>query len=189
MSRESNATIIVLFILVLLSLALNGFLLWQWWTFQQQAQARLAEAQQTVTEMITKAVTDLEAFENSTLQFDIPLEQELPLQMQIPFDETIEVPIQTSIPISQEIKSTILLDPFQSGLKIPTDVTVPVQMEVPIDFSVPIALDRPLPISTTIPIELNVPIAIKISETELAPYLARLRQNLASLEKELSASK
>jgi hypothetical protein len=189
MSKGTKVTITLLFILVLLSLALNGFLVWQWWSFRQQAQTMLAEAEQTVKTMISQAVTDLEAFENSTIEFDIRVEQELPLQMEIPFNETVDVPIQTTIPISQEIETTILLDPFQSGLEIPTNVTVPVNMNVPIDLNVAIALDRPLPISTTIPIDVNVPVSIEINETELAPYLERLRNNLVSLEKELSAPK
>jgi hypothetical protein len=115
------------------------------------------------------------------------VQQEFPVQVEVPFNESLEVPIQATIPISQEIQTTILLDPFQAGLNIPTDVTVPVNLDVPIDLSIPVSIDRTIPISTSVPLDLNVPIAIQISDTELAPYLERLRAGLGSLEERLSA--
>jgi hypothetical protein len=137
-------------------------------------------------ETITQAITDVESFEQSTVEFDIQVKQEFPVQVKIPFQETLEVPIQTTIPISEEIQTTILIDPFQTGFTIPTDVTVPVDLEVPIDLNIPVTVDRTIPISTTIPVDLNVPIAVKISETELAPYIERLRVGLVSLKQTLS---
>jgi hypothetical protein len=186
MSKGTKTAIIFLFILVLLSLGLNGWLLWQWWSFQQQAQEVIADVESIAQEAVSQAITDLESFENSTLEFDIQVQQEFPIQVEIPFNQTMEVPIQTTIPISQEIQTTILLDPFQAGLNIPTDITVPVDLEVPIDLNIPVSVDRTIPISTTIPLDLNVPLAIKISETELAPYLEKLRTGLVSLEEGFS---
>ncbi len=186
MSRSAKVIIFILFILVLLSLALNGLLLWQWWSFQQQVKAAIRDFEPIVGEALSQAITDLETFENSTIEFNVQVQQEFPVQVEIPFQETLDVPIQTTIPISQEIQTTILIDPLQTGLSIPTDVTVPVDLEVPINLTIPVSVDRTVPISTTVPIDFNVPLSIKISETELAPYIGRLRTGLISLNQTLS---
>lgn len=187
MTRGAKISIVVLFILVLLSLGLNGYLIWQWLTFQQQTQQTVQTYQMLASEGLAQAIADLESFEQATIQFEIEVQQEFPVQVEIPFQETIEVPIQTTIPINQEIQTTIMLDPFQAGLAIPTDITVPVDMEFPIDLTIPVSVDRTIPISTSVPLDLSVPIAIEIGETELAPYLERLRLSLESFEQSLSS--
>lgn len=186
MTRGAKISIVILFILVLLSLGLNGYLIWQWLTFQQQTQQTVQAYQTMASEGLAQAITDLESFEQATIQFEIEVQQEFPVQVEIPFQETIDVPIQTTIPINQEIQTTIMLDPFQAGLAIPTDITVPVEMEFPIDLTIPVSVDRTIPISTSVPLDLSVPIAIEIGETELAPYLERLRLSLESFEQSLS---
>ena len=188
MSKGAKISIILLFILVLLSLMLNGFLIWQWWTFQQQTQQTLQKYQPIIMDGVSQAIDNLAAFEQSTIEFDIQVQQEFPVQVEIPFQETLEVPIQTTMPISQEIRTTIMIDPFQTGLSIPTDVSVPVNLEVPIDMNIPISIDRTIPISTTVPLDKDVPIAIEVSQTELAPYLERLRTGLISIEEALSTA-
>ena len=186
MSKGTKTAVIILSILVVLSLALNGYLLWQWWRFQQRLEETAQAVAPQIRQAITQAVTDLEAFENSTLEFEIQVQQEFPVEVEIPFNETIDVPIQTTLPISQAIETTIMIDPFQTGLSIPTDVRVPVNLEVPIDLNIPVSVDRTIPIATDIPLDLNVPISIAINETELAPYLERLRTGLEAFEDSLS---
>jgi hypothetical protein len=187
MTKGTKTTIIILFVLVLLSLGLNGYLIWQWRTFQQQSQATIKQYQQMVSEGLAQTITDLESFEQSTIEFEIEVAQEFPVQVEIPFQESLEVPIQTTVPISQEIRTTIMLDPLQTGFVIPTDVTVPVNLDVPIDLTVPVSIDRAIPISTSVPLDMKVPIAISISETELAPYLERLRITLGDFDRSLTS--
>lgn len=186
MSKGAKVVMGILFVLVLLSLSLNGLLLWQWWSFQQQARSLLNQVEPVLQESLTQAISDLDSLEQTTIQFDIQVEQEFPVEVEIPFNQTLTVPIQTTIPISDEIQTTIMLDPFQAGLSIPTDVTVPVNLEVPINLTIPVTVDRTIPISTTVPLAANVPIAIEVNQTELAPYLARLRTGLESLRQALS---
>ena len=188
MSQGVKAAIISLFILVLLSLGLNGVLIWQWWTFQQRTKQTVQTLQPIVQASLSQAITDLEAFEQSTLEFDLEVQQEFPVQAEIPFQQTLEVPIQTTIPISQEIQTTIMVSPLP-GLQIPTDVSVPVNLEIPIDLLIPISVDRTIPISTTVPLDINVPIVIEVGQTGLAPYLERLRHGLTSLNQALSTIK
>ena len=81
MSRGAKITITILFILVLLSLGLNGLLLWQWWTFQQQTQQTIQKIQPIIVAGFSQAIEDLEAFEQSTIEFDIQVQQEFPVQV------------------------------------------------------------------------------------------------------------
>jgi hypothetical protein len=186
MSRGAKTAVIILFILVLLSLALNGFLLWQWWMFQRQVRTGLRRFQSVAHESLTQAIGELESFQQSSIEFEVAIHQDFPIELEIPIDETIEVPIDTTIPIQQEIDTTVLIDPLQSGLEIPTDVTVPLDLEVPVNLNVPVSIDRTIPFSTTIPIDVQVPLSINVSETELTPYLEQLRSGLISLDQTIS---
>lgn len=186
MSQGTKIAITGLFILVLLSLGLNGLLIWQWWTFQQQTQQTIQQLRPLLQANLAQASADLESFAQSTIEFDLQVQQEFPVQVEAPFRETLEIPIQTTVPISQEIQTTIMVSPLP-GVNIPTEVTVPVNLEIPIDLTIPISIDRTIPISTTVPLDINVPIAIDVSETGLAVYLERLRAGLDSFEQALSA--
>jgi hypothetical protein len=186
MSRGAKTAVVILFILVLLSLALNGFLLWQWWMFRQQVQSGLRRFQSLAHESLTQAIGELETFQQSSIEFEVTIQQDFPIELEIPINETIEVPIDTTIPIQQEIETTVLIDPLQTGLEFPTDVTVPIDLEVPIDLSIPVSIDRTIPFSTTIPIDVDVPLSIEVSETALAPYLEQLRLGLISLDQTIS---
>jgi hypothetical protein len=182
MSKTAKATLVLLFILVLLSLGLNGFLLWQWLNFQRQ----VVGLAQTTRDMLSQTIVELDTFQDSTIQFEFQVNERIPIQAEIPFSQTLQVPIQTTIPITQKIDTTVNVDIPELGVTLPLDVTVPLDMQVPVDLNVPISVDQTVPISTTIPVSLNVPISIKISETELAGYVEQLRVALGSIEKALS---
>lgn len=185
MTRSAKIMIIVLFILVLLSLGLNGVLLWQWWSFQREVNQIIQKVQPALHEAISQAVDDLETFEQTPLEFDVKIDQEFPVETEILVNDSLEVPIQTTVPIQQDIETTVMLDPFQSGLEIPTDITVPVDIEIPLDLNVPVVINETVPISTVIPVNLTVPLSIDVKETELGSYLQRLRQGLISLDQAL----
>jgi hypothetical protein len=182
MSKTAKATLVLLFILVLLSLGLNGFLLWQWLNFQQQ----VVGLAQTTRDMLSQTIVELDTFQDSTIQFELGVNQSIPIQAEIPFSQTLQVPIQTTIPITQNINTTVTVDIPELGVSLPLDVTVPLDMQLPVDLTVPISIDQTVPISTTVPVSLNAPISIKISETELAGYVEQLRAALVSIEKALS---
>lgn len=184
MSRAGKVTLVLLFIVVFLSLGLNGFLLWQWLSFMHQ----LEGLEQMGRTALSQAVIDLGTFQQSTIQFEVQVNQSVPIQAEVPFRETLEVPIHTTIPIKQEVNTTVFIEIPDADLKLPIDITIPVELEVPIDLSVPVSIDRTIPISTTVPLDLNVPISIEISETELGGYVERLRMGLVSLVQALSGA-
>jgi hypothetical protein len=185
MSKTAKVILVILFILVFLSLGLNVYLLWKLYSLEEQARTTARNVVPLLQASLGQTVTDLETFQESAIEFDVQVKQDFPLEVDVPFNETIEVPIQLTLPISQEINTTILLDPLQTGTGIPVDVTVPVDIEVPIDVTVPVEIDRTIPIATTIPLDLDVPVSIEIGDTELAGYIERLRDNLISFNTSL----
>lgn len=173
---------IILFILVLVSLSLNLYLIWQLQRLEQQAKNAARAWGPVVQETLAQTITDLQTFQEATIEFNVAVNEDFPVEADIPFNETIEIPVQLSVPIKQEINTTILLDPLGTGQGFPVDVTVPVDIEIPIDTSIPVSIDRTIPISTTVPLNLDVPIALNLGDTELAGYIGRLQESLTSLE-------
>ncbi len=182
MTKGGRIAIVLLFLLVLSSLAMNFWLYWQLQVNHQKAVGLVRQ----VRAGLPGAIDKLEAFEQSTITYKVNLQQEFPIQAEVPFNETFDVPIKLTVPISQTINTSVTIDPFGTGVGIPVDINVPVNLEVPIDTSVPIAIERTIPISTTVPLDLNVPLEIKMSETDLAGYVSQLRNGLASLDEMLA---
>lgn len=182
MSKRAKIVIAVLFVLVFVSLGLNIYLLMQLQEMRLQTRLLARNFGPPLQESVAQAILDLETFEESIIQFDLEIDQDLPIRVAIPIHEEMELPIQMTVPISQEINTTIMLDPLQMGMEIPTDVSVPVNVAVPIDTTVPVAVEQTIPISTVVPLDLTVPIAIEVSETDLPQYTEQFRSGLEMIE-------
>ncbi len=177
--------IIVLFGLVFLSLGLNWYLISQLLQVQRQAEEAMQEFKPVAQDALSRADEELAAFQNTTLEFDIAIDQELPINVKIPFAETLEIPIDVVIPVKKQVRTTILIDPLQSGFEIPVDIVVPVNEEIPINMVLPIEIERTIPISIQVPIKLNVPIAVNVGDTDLVEYIEQLREGIARLNESL----
>jgi hypothetical protein len=173
-------TLALLFVLVLVSIGINLFLLWQLVQLRQQAIETIDRIEPQLELAFDQTDARLAEFQRSTLTFDVEVDEVIPVQTNVPFNETIEIPVQVTIPIEEVFETTITLDAF--GAKIPVPVVVPVQMEFPIDEVVTVTISRTIPLSTSVPLALAVPVQIDISNTELAPYLQELRQGLDMME-------
>jgi MFS family permease len=143
-------------------------------------QEQLAALAPGVAAGISDAVGGLDAFATSTLEFQVPINEDIPIATVIDLNRTITVPIQTTIPIDETVDTTITVaGPF--GIDIPLNVTVPVQLNLPVDLDVSFAIDEQIPISTSVPVNLELPIAIDIADTELATLVGSLRIGLESM--------
>ena len=180
--KSLKVSIIILFILVFISLGLNWYLISQLRRARQQAINTVQEFKPVAQNALEEVDRELAAFQESTVAFNVDINQDVPIQMEIPINEVVQVPISVTLPIKQEFETTITVDPLQSGLAIPVDVVVPVDLEVPIDVTIPIEIDRTIPISTSIPLDLDFPIAIEVSDTDLVGYIERLRKGLAGAQ-------
>lgn len=128
---------------------------------------------------IDEAITGLRDFGESTITFDVAIDEVIPIDTEVVITRTVEVPIQTEIPINQEIDTTITIDSL-GGL--PLDITVPVDVVVPIDLVVDIPIDETIPVRDQFPVQLDVPIEIDVGETELRSLTDSLATGLESLQ-------
>jgi hypothetical protein len=181
-SATGRFFLIFLFILILISLALNLFLLREWLTFQRQA----ITLRETTQALLSEAIVQLGTFENSTIEFSVPVNEQVPIQVAVPFSKTLEIPIKTSIPISQTVHTTATVNAPPLGLSVPVAVSVPVKMDVPLDLNVPVSVNETIPISTSVALKLDIPVSVEISQTGLAKYVEQLRAMLASIQKALN---
>lgn len=129
---------------------------------------------------VDEAITGLREFSNSTISFDVAIDEVIPVDTEVVIKRTVEVPIKTEIPIKETIETTITVDTPLGG--VPLDITVPVDIVVPIDLTVDIPIDETVPIKDEFPVKLNVPIAIDVRETELADLTDSLAVGLESLQ-------
>ena len=142
-------------------------------------QEQLVELSPQVEAGIAEAITGLREFGESTISFDVNIDEVIPIDTEVVIKRTLEVPIVTEIPINEEINTTITIDTPLGD--IPVDVNVPVDVVVPIDLVVDIPIDETVPIQDEFPVQLDVPIAIDVGETELKSLTDSLIAGLESL--------
>ena len=125
-------------------------------------------------------VAELDAFQTSTISFEVDIDETIPVETDFTLQRTVQVPIVTSLPIRQELDTTITIaGPL--GIDIPVDVTVPIDVDVPVDLLVDIPIDETVPIATDIPVRLTVPIDVAVEGSPLADLAGALRDALAAL--------
>ena len=144
-------------------------------------QELLVDLEPQVSAGVDEAIDGLRTFGESTLSFDVNIDEVIPIDTEVVIKRTVEVPIKTSIPINETIETTIEID-TQLGFNVPIDVTVPIDLDVPIDLVVEIPIDETVPISEEFEVQVDVPIDIDVSDTELANMTDSLAAGLESLQ-------
>ena len=113
---------VVLFALVLLSLGLSGYLLWQWLSFRSQIKALTRKA----LAAIAVSRQELQRLDDATFEHLLRIDQVLPIDVVIPFRERLEVPVQTTVPVDQAIETSFSLQLPGFSVRVPVDLVVPV---------------------------------------------------------------
>jgi hypothetical protein len=148
-------------------------------------QDKISELAPNVSAGLDEAITGLESFGNSTVEFNVPIDQTVQFQTDVVIDREIEVPIKTTLPINESFETTIkVAGPF--GIDIPLDVTVPVDIDVPIDLRVTVPIHETVPIDAKVPVKLDIPINVDVSETKLAELSKALAAGLRSFQEVLA---
>ena len=146
----------------------------------QGFQDQLVALEPQISAGVDEAITGLRTFGDSTISFDVTIDEVIPIDTEVVIDRTVEVPIKTTIPINQSFDTTIRIDTPLG--EVPVDVTVPVDVEVPVDLVVDIPINETVPIRDEFPVQLDVPISIVVRETELAELTDSLAAGLESLQ-------
>ena len=183
MSQGVAFVMVVLILVVLLSLGLSGYLLWQWLVFRSQGKALARKA----LDGLSGLRRGLQGLDDVTFEYLLQIDQILPIHVVIPFRERLEVPIRTTVPINQAIETSFSLQLPGFSVRVPVELVIPIEFDVPIDMTVPVEINRDVPVRTTVPIKLEVPLVVDLADTGLKRYVDLLDQGLADLEQELSA--
>jgi MFS family permease len=146
----------------------------------QGFQEQLVALEPQISAGVEEAIAGLRTFGDSTIAFDVNIDEVIPVDTEVVINRTVQVPIKTTIPINESFDTTIRIDTPLGD--IPVDVNVPVDVDVPIDLVVDIPIDETVPIQDEFPVQLDVPIAIDVRETELAQLTESLAAGLESLQ-------
>jgi hypothetical protein len=143
-------------------------------------QEQLVALEPQVSAGVEEAISGLREFGNSTISFDVRIDEMIPIKTDVVLDRVVQVPIKTTIPINETFDTTIRIN---TGFgSIPLDVTVPVNVDVPVDLVVDIPINETVEIDEEFPVKLDVPIVIDVRETELANLTDSLAAGLESLQ-------
>jgi len=149
--------LVVLTILVLASLALNGYFYLVITGFRQGA-----------LDLLTNARVGLAAFGAEPLVVQVQVNQEIPFNTTIPISETFVLPLDINYPLSTVINTYVNVPVLgRQDFAIPIDTIIPIRytFEVPIQVEVPISLTYHL--QTEVPVEVVIPPEIRSSLDEM----------------------
>ncbi|MFT7476072.1 MAG: EmrB/QacA subfamily drug resistance transporter [Verrucomicrobiales bacterium] len=154
---------------------------------------QISELEPQISEGLDTAIVELENFSNSSIEFNVAVDETVVIDTEITIDRDFSFPIDEIITIDeiiaidQTVDTTIEID-TGLGFKVPVNVTVPVNVDVPVQVDVPIKLDVDVPINETVPvraevpINLNVPIEVNIAETDLKVLADQLAEGLRQVQ-------
>lgn len=142
---------VVVTTLVILSLALNIFLL----LLLSQARNGLDDAIAVVRN--TLAVMGEEPFEIS-----VEVDKEIPINTSIPISQTVTVPINIDYPLSTIVNTSFNIPVLgRQEISFPIETVIPVHMnlDIPVQDTVHISITYPLQIQ--IPVKVGIPIEVR----------------------------
>jgi hypothetical protein len=137
--------------------------------------SRLLSVRATLRDEVGRLAEAVQSAKQQQLSYDMPIDQQVPINVDVPIKRDLTVPINLKVPIKQQI--TV---PIDTGLGV---VNIPVSLDtsVPISTSVPIEFDQTVNISTTVPIQLNLPVRIDLGSGQVGGYLDRVYAALLKL--------
>ena len=168
MKRGYLIALIVLTVLTLLSLTLNGVVIYGLLQAQRIALGAVSDARAIVT-----SIGDV------TISYTVEVDQEIPVAASVPFYEEVVVPVNTVLPVE-----TTVMVPINLGL-ISYSLEIPISTIIPVDLEIAVPISTTIDVVTTVPLNVDVPIVIPISDTPLVDYLEELDAALAQMEARL----
>lgn len=126
-----------------------------------------SEVQQT----LSQAAGAFAGLELDSFEYELHVEQTIPLDMTIPFNDTFTVPISATVPVSTMIPfNDTFVVPINSNLPVNTTVNVPITIPLlgsfnvpfPISTNVPVNLTVEVPISREIPVQMTIPVNLLV---------------------------
>ena len=176
MKKIYTIVLVILTLLTLISLTLNGVIIFG----LLRAQEIALEVRQTTLNTVTDARSIVTGVGDDTFAYTLEVEQEVPIAASVPFDEVVVIPVNTVIPID-----TTVTVPIDLGITT-YDLDVPIQTIVPVDLEFAVPISQTVDIATTVLLDVDVPIEIPLDETPLVGYMEELDAGLGRLEVDLN---
>jgi hypothetical protein len=161
---------ILLWIVTLVSLAMNIMLL-----------RGLLIARQVAIQSVHDSISVLEGFQHQVINYDIHIDQTLPVKTDIPIDMTVPIHIKDDFDINSSVTVSVPAGPLGT---IP--VHVPISTTIPIDKTLMVPIKQTLTIDTTIPVKFDVPITFSVQQTGLFAAIEETKARLLLLEQSLT---
>jgi len=169
MKKGYLIALVILLVLTLLSLGLNGVVIYG-----------ALQAQQTALETVRDTRAVVKGIGNDSFSYTFRLRDEIPFQTAFPVNEEFTVPVHTTIPVNTTVVVPINLGFASYKLKVPINTVFPVDME----FTVPISME--MDVDVTVPVDMEVPVDIPLADMPLIDHLNQLDASLGELEGKLT---
>ena len=159
---KTRIALVVLALGLLLSLAINAFVVWQVLSFKAAAFNTVVSARAALSDFTMEPFTTM-----------VQVDQVLPLAVEIPINQTFTVPIDTTYSLDTIVNTTIAIP-----LLGPQNIAVPIRGEIPLQLTLEIPVRMTVPISTSYHLQVSLPV-----EVSLPPeVLEALDQTLQEIE-------
>jgi len=149
--------LVILTILVVVSLALNGYFF-----------LIINNVRQGTLDTIANARNNLATLSSEPIVIPIAIDQEIPFNTSVPISQTLVVPLDIDYPLSTVINTYVDVPVLgRQDIALPIETVIPIQytLEVPIQVEVPISLTYHL--QTEVPVEVIIPPEIRSSLDEV----------------------
>ena len=143
--------LIVLTVLVLTSLALNGYFFFI-----------LANIRMGALDVVSTTRNNLATLSSEPIVIQVNVDQEIPFNTSVPISQTLVLPLDIDYPLSTVINTYVNVPVLgRQDIAIPIETIIPIRytLEVPIQVDVPISLTYHL--QTAVPVEVAIPPEIR----------------------------
>jgi hypothetical protein len=164
-SRGLRLAVTLALLLSVVSLALNGVLIYG-----------LFHVRQTAADELDRAIAALDNLEGEGFHYDYRFQQTVPFSGDIPINQELVFPFEGDIPI----KTTVQV-PIDAGILGKFVIDVPIDTTFHVDLEVPVQIDQTVHVDTEIPLDMTIPIDISMDDPEVQKLLDQVRQVLLRL--------
>jgi hypothetical protein len=149
----------------LLSLALNGLLIYS-----------LLDVRRQAVDKLDTVIASFDNMEGKGFHYEYHFEEEIPFSGDIPFKQDMIFPFEGDFPINTTVEV-----PINAGMLGTFVVEVPIDTSFYIETEVPVHVDQTVHVSTSIPVDMTIPIDIKPDDPAIQNLLSQVKDWLEEL--------
>lgn len=162
---KQKSWLTALTILVIISLGLNGVLIFALFKARDTALDTLASVRNSVAVMGAEPLTTV-----------VNVDQDIPFDTVIPIKQTVTIPLDITYPLSTVINTYVNVPVLGRQ-----DIAVPIDTLIPLKYDLTVPIDMDFPISLTYRLQVDVPVSFEIPAEIRAPIDTVLQQAESAL--------